>query len=1545
MTTYSAGSAAVTIRPDLRGFQRAMTAELRRVNADAPVSVVPDLAGFSERLKADLQRITAEVPVAVVPDLSGFGDRLKADLQRINAEAPVSVVPDLSGFAERLRTELAAINATMTVGINVDEAAARVQLEQLRQAGGTIRMRVDVDHSVLSQLTNNLGSARGAADGAGESMRGLSAIKFGGTIAAVGSLIAALGGLVGVAGGAAAGLGAIGAAGVIGSTGVVNAFSEMKKASDTSTSTQESNAKAVRSANESLSDAMENAARTQVRGQQQIESAERNVQSAQRNSIQAQRDLSTARKDAKAQIDSLNDSLRSSALGEQEAEIAVQRAYEAMVKSRSDGSSGLDQKQANVDYERAVLNLQEARKRTQELQQQTQEANTAGVEGSKQVLDAKQKIADADEKSRDAVNQLKTTQTEAAQSNSDAAKQVSRAQQGVADAIESGQSAANGLADAMANLSPNAQAFVQSMQALGPQWKDLRMAVQDNLFAGLGDSVTTLATNQLPLLGGVLGSVATSINGAVKDSVSSLDATLTQLGNSGAFAQLTAGVDQALQGMAPLLTGVVTALTDLGGQVLPSLGPLFASLGGALQTMAPALGTLGASLADTLTPVMPVLAQLISSLASGLAPVLPVIGELLTALGTALMPLIPPLSDMLQIIGTALGDAIVALTPAIGPLAQAIVSIVDAISPLLPLAGELIGKLVEALAPALTTIAQALQPVIEQFANALQPVLAVLIPIIGQVAQVLAQVLVQALQALSPLLVQIGPLFAQLLTALMPLLPPILDLAMKLLPPLVQIIQSLFPVVVTAIQIFTQLVNLLMPILIPVIEKLGDIVATVAQKLADLISWAIDKVVMPTLRALKDFLTNGVGPVFSWLYDNVVKPVWDKISSAIDLAWNRVIKPAWDALKDGMTGVGSVMHSVADTIGRIWDGILNTIRNAVRTVGGLLKKVPGFIPGSDKAHDLGNALVDWANKKASGGKIVGPGGPRDDVIPALLSNGEFVVNAAATSRNLPLLEALNSNRFADGGRVALSRAQAYAQSHDGEDYDYGGANGGVDCSLYTSGVTAALLDRDPGVRLFNTESDFPQLGFQEGSDKDGWSIGIHRGGGGPNSHMAGTLAGVNVESSGAGVHYGPGAAGADDPQFELHYFLPRNLWSPPDTGGDGGVAGLKGVPSPGNYGGTGGSQVSMPSGGYTPAPGGYPSTSPTTAGAGTGTDTGGPDLSGSISDAFGNAAKAFVTGQISDALGTVGVNDEVPPIVQLGAGLLQGKYRTPPPAPKDSGSGQYAPGAAPLLPKAGTAPALPSGGGAWTPHEAPKLGAATPDPSEAGVVKYDPAGGAEQWRGLVQSVFEQAGWNSDKPTVNAVIGQIQIESSGDPNAQNNTDSNAVAADPSVGLLQVIRSTFESYRSTQYPDDQRDPAANIYAAANYVISDPKFGGRGIAGVWPTTAGYATGGPVIGPGTGTSDSIPALLSNGEFVVNALAARANMPLLEAINSGSAQMAAGGVLAARVSVPQQATAASPQRAVEEHVHYHVADMDEAIRKERTRQKQDALTFAPRRG
>ena len=61
------------------------------------------------------------------------------------------------------------------------------------------------------------------------------------------------------------------------------------------------------------------------------------------------------------------------------------------------------------------------------------------------------------------------------------------------------------------------------------------------------------------------------------------------------------------------------------------------------------------------------------------------------------------------------------------------------------------------------------------------------------------------------------------------------------------------------------------------------------------------------------------------------------------------------------------------------------------------------------------------------------------------------------------------------------------------------------------------------------------------------------------------------------------------------------------------------------------------------------------------------------------------------------------------------------------------------------------------------------------------------------------------------------------------------------------------------------------------------------------GFASGGYISGPGTSTSDSIPAMLSNGEYVISADAvSRVGAPLLDAINQGRSirHFASGGLV-----------------------------------------------------
>ncbi|QGJ92013.1 tape measure protein [Gordonia phage Keelan] len=168
------------------------------------------------------------------------------------------------------------------------------------------------------------------------------------------------------------------------------------------------------------------------------------------------------------------------------------------------------------------------------------------------------------------------------------------------------------------------------------------------------------------------------------------------------------------------------------------------------------------------------------------------------------------------------------------------------------------------------------------------------------------------------------------------------------------------------------------------------------------------------------------------------------------------------------------------------------------------------------------------------------------------------------------------------------------------------------------------------------------------------------------------------------------------------------------------------------------------------------------------------------------------------------------------------------------------------------------------------------------VINYNPTAGAGQWAPYVARVLTMLGL--DQSLGDKVIAQIDIESKGDPRAVNEGYT-AGGGHPS-GLLQTLPNTFNAFKSGQLSSDIFDPMANIYAGCNYANNDPKYKDRGIAGIWPTTAGYASGGLVKGKGTGTSDEIPLWASNGEFVVDAATTKAAGALLPHLN-GNPQLA----------------------------------------------------------
>ena len=122
----------------------------------------------------------------------------------------------------------------------------------------------------------------------------------------------------------------------------------------------------------------------------------------------------------------------------------------------------------------------------------------------------------------------------------------------------------------------------------------------------------------------------------------------------------------------------------------------------------------------------------------------------------------------------------------------------------------------------------------------------------------------------------------------------------------------------------------------------------------------------------------------------------------------------------------------------------------------------------------------------------------------------------------------------------------------------------------------------------------------------------------------------------------------------------------------------------------------------------------------------------------------------------------------------------------------------------------------------------------------NPQGGSvERWRSYVERALKENGIEPTGFRVSKILATIQRESNGNPNAQNNWDSNALAGHPSIGLMQTIGPTFDAYKHAGH-NNIRNGYDNLLAAINYIKH--RYGTSDAAFNRVASYGYANGGLV-------------------------------------------------------------------------------------------------------
>lgn len=138
-----------------------------------------------------------------------------------------------------------------------------------------------------------------------------------------------------------------------------------------------------------------------------------------------------------------------------------------------------------------------------------------------------------------------------------------------------------------------------------------------------------------------------------------------------------------------------------------------------------------------------------------------------------------------------------------------------------------------------------------------------------------------------------------------------------------------------------------------------------------------------------------------------IRDITDDIGASGEQAFMGLMKGA-ASLSDALI---SVLDRLADiAASTVWDMFWQGTGGSSGLSGLVSSLVGGLLPGGGGA---GVPTLAKAITRADGGPIHGPGGPRDDKVLMWGSNGEFVVNAAATAANRDLVEAINAGASRD----------------------------------------------------------------------------------------------------------------------------------------------------------------------------------------------------------------------------------------------------------------------------------------------------------------------------------------------------------------------------------------------------------------------------------------------------------------------------------------------------------------------------------------------------
>ena len=190
---------------------------------------------------------------------------------------------------------------------------------------------------------------------------------------------------------------------------------------------------------------------------------------------------------------------------------------------------------------------------------------------------------------------------------------------------------------------------------------------------------------------------------------------------------------------------------------------------------------------------------------------------------------------------------------------------------------------------------------------------------------------------------------------------------------------------------------------------------------------------------IADLITNG--GKLSDVFKNITK-------SIVNMFVQFMIKKQAAAALEKMLGKKQAADSAVNSAKEATAAVPAAVQKSISVLGPIAGP-PAYAGAVTAMTSIGlgsisaSSIMGGIQEKASGGPVFGAGSGTSDSIPAMLSNGEYVINAKAVRRiGLPLLNALN-NGYASGGFISGGDSSSstvvefnnYGDINNGTDYD------------------------------------------------------------------------------------------------------------------------------------------------------------------------------------------------------------------------------------------------------------------------------------------------------------------------------------------------------------------------------------------------------------------------------------------------------------------------------------------------------------------------------